>query len=352
MDSSIFALALLIIALVLLFDFSNGFNDSAPVVAAVISSGAMSPRNALLATAVFEFAGAYLLGTAVAVMIGTGVVDPRVVSPQIILVAVLAAIAWNVMAWYRAVPTSSSHALIGGLIGAAVAGSGAESIQWFNVLKMYEVLIISPLLGFAIAFALTRGTLAMLRRVRPTTANLALLRLQPWAAFGLAMSHGSNDAQKGMGLIAIALFLLYPLAPGAIGALYGTGAGGSFAVPNWVIGACSMAIALGMATGGWRIIRTLGGGLYRIRPIHGFSSQVSSAAIIYASAVAGFPVSTSQIASSSIIGAGAAQRLNAVRWSPVRQMLVAWVITIPSAAAASAMIYWTGRWIGSILGVG
>jgi PiT family inorganic phosphate transporter len=351
MDSSILALALLIIVLVLLFDFSNGFNDSAPVVAAVISSGAMSPRNALLATAAFEFAGAYLLGTAVAKMIGTGIVDPRIVSPQIILVAVLAAIVWNFLAWYRAVPTSSSHALIGGLIGAALVGGGIESIQWFNVLKIYEVLIFSPLVGFAIAFALTRGLLAMLKQARPTTANLTLLRLQPWAAFGLAMSHGSNDAQKGMGLISIALFLLHPLAPETIATFYGPGAGGEFRVPNWVIAACSAAIALGMATGGWRIIRTLGGGLYRIRPIHGFTSQVSSAAIIYASAVAGFPVSTSQIASSSIIGAGAAQRINAVRWTPVRQMMAAWVITIPSAAALSALMYLAARWTISTLGM-
>ena len=351
MDSSILALALLIIVLVLLFDFSNGFNDSAPVVAAVISSGAMSPRNALLATAAFEFAGAYLLGTAVAAMIGTGIVEPKIVSPQIILVAVLAAIVWNVLAWHRAVPTSSSHALIGGLIGAALVGGNIESIQWSNVLKIYEILILTPLLGFAIAFAVTRVLRAMLRQVRPTTANLALLRLQPWAAFGLAMSHGSNDAQKGMGLIAIALFLLYPLAPQSIAAFYGTDAGGAFRVPDWVIVACSAAIALGMATGGWRIIRTLGGGLYRIRPIHGFSSQVSSAAIIYVSAVAGFPVSTSQIASSSIIGAGAAQRMNAVRWSPVRQMMVAWVITMPSAAALSALMYLVARWTISILGL-
>lgn len=351
MDNSILALALLIVALVLLFDFSNGFNDAAPVVAAVISSGAMSPRNALLAAAAFEFAGAYLLGTAVATMIGTGIIDPRIVSPQIILVAVLAAIIWNILAWYRAVPTSSSHALVGGLIGAALVGGDIESIQWSNVLRIYEVLILTPLVGFAFAFALTRGMLAILKQVRPTTANLALLRLQPWAAFGLAMSHGSNDAQKGMGLITIALFMLYPLSPETIAPFYGSGAGGEFMVPNWVIAACSVAIALGMATGGWRIIRTLGGGLYRIRPIHGFTSQVSSAAIIYAAAVAGFPVSTSQIASSSIIGAGAAQRINAVRWRPVKQMMAAWVITIPSAAALSALMYAAARWTISTLGM-
>ena len=350
MDNSILALALLIIVVVLIFDFSNGFNDSAPVVAAVISSGAMSPRNALVAAAAFEFAGAYLLGTAVATMIGTGIVDPRVVSPQIILVALLAAIAWNVLAWHRAVPTSSSHALIGGLIGAALVGGNIESIQWFNVLKIYEVLILTPILGFAIAFGVTRALRSILRRARPTTANLTLLRLQPWAAFWLAMSHGSNDAQKGMGLITVALFLLYPLAPQSLALFYAPDAGGEFNVPGWVIAACSAAIALGMATGGWRIIRTLGGGLYRIRPIHGFTSQISSAAIIYAAAISGFPVSTSQIASSSIIGAGAAQRMNAVRWAPVRQIIAAWVITIPSAAALSALMYSVARWTISLLG--
>lgn len=351
MDSSILALAWVIVILVLLFAFSNGFNDSAPIVAAVISSGAMSPRSALLAAAAFDFAGAYLLGTAVAKMIGTGIVDPRIVSPQVILVAVLAAITWNVLAWYRAVPSSSSHALIGGLIGAALVGGDIESIQWFNVLKIYEVLIFTPLLGFAIAFAVTRGLLAMLKQVRPTTANRTLLRLQPWSAFGLAMSHGSVAGQAGMGLISVALFMLYSLAPETIGPLYGPGGRDEFRIPHWVIVACSVAIALGMATGGWRIIRTLGGGLYRIRPIHGFASQVSSAAIIYVSSVAGFPVSPSHIASSSIIGAGAAQRMNAVRWTPVRQMMAAWVITIPSVAALSALMYWAARWTISTLGV-
>jgi PiT family inorganic phosphate transporter len=353
MDSAILApaLAMLIVALVLVFAFSNGFNDSAPIVAAVISSGAMSPRNALLAAAVFDFAGAYLLGTAVATMVGTGIVDPRIVSPQVILAAVIAAISWNVLAWYRAVPTSSSHALVGGLIGAALVGGGPDSVQWINVLKIYQVLILTPLLGFAVAFVVTRILLAALKQARPTTANGIFLRLQPLSALGLAMSHGSVAAQTGMGLISVGLFLLVPLAPEILAPVYGPGDPGEFRIPHWVIVCCSIAIALGMATGGWRIIRTLGGGLYRIRPIHGFTSQVSSAAIIYASSVAGYPVSPSQIASSSIIGAGAAQRMNAVRWSPVKHMAAAWVITIPSAAALSALVITTASWAIPRLGL-
>ena len=342
MDSSILMLALLIIAVVLLFDFSNGFNDAAPVVAAVISSGAMMPRSALLSAAAFEFAGAYLFGTAVAKMIGTGIVDMRIVSPQIILVAVVAAITWNLVAWFRGVPTSSSHALIGGLIGAALLAGGIESTQWMNVLKIYEVLILSPILAIAVAYLLTRTVFHLLRQTRPAIANRILLRLQPWAAFGLAMSHGSNDAQKGMGLITLALVMLYSASPETIAAFYTPDNSGEFNVPHWVVIACSAAIALGMATGGFRIIRTLGGGLYRIRPVHGFTSQASAALIIFASAEFGFPVSTSHIASSSIVGAGAAQRMNAVRWSPVKQMLLAWVITIPFAGALSALMYWLG----------
>lgn len=342
-------LALLIVLLVLAFAFSNGFNDSAPIVAAVISSGAMSPRTALLAAAAFDFAGAYLLGTAVATMVGTGIVDPRIVSPQVILIAVVAAISWNVLAWYRAVPTSSTHAIVGGLIGAALVSGDLESIQWANVLRIYEVLILTPLLGFALAFAVTRALLSTLRYARPTTTNRVLLQLQPVSALGLAMSHGTVAAQTSMGLITVALFMLLPLAPDAIRPLYGTP--GEFQVPQWVILSCSVTIALGMATGGWRIIRTLGGGLYRIRPIHGFTSQVSSASIIYAASVAGFPVSPSQIASSSIIGAGAGQRMNAVRWSPVQQMAAAWVITIPSAAALSALMFFMVDWASPILGL-
>lgn len=346
MDYEILGLALGIIVLVLLFDFTNGFNDAAPVVAAVISSGAMKPRTALLAVAMFEFAGAYLLGTAVAKMIGTGIVDPRFVSPYVILVAVLGAIAWNLLAWYRGVPTSSSHALIGGLIGAITVAGNWEHIQWPNVLNIYEVLILAPLLGLAIAYVSTRCTLALLRQVHPTTANRALSRLQPLAAFAVALSHGSNDAQKGMGLITMSLVMLYPVAPETIVVFYRPEATGEFRVPHWVIVAAAIAIALGMATGGWRIIRTLGGGLYRIRPIHGFSAQVSSATIIWTSAAMGFPVSTSQIASCSILGAGAAQRINAIRWRPVKQMVITWIITIPAAAALSGSIYWA---IGRLL---
>ncbi len=341
-------LVIALIALVLVFAFSNGFNDSAPIVAAVISSGAMSPRNALLASAAFDFAGAYLLGTAVATMVGTGIVDPAVVSPKAILIAVLAAIAWNVLAWYRAVPTSSTHAIVGGLIGAALVSGDLESIQWRNVLRIYEVLILTPIFGFALAFVVTRALLSSLAHAPPTTANRALLRLQPLAAFWLAMGHGSVASQTGMGLITVALFLLLPVAPEAVGPLYGTP--GEFRVPHWVVISCSLALALGMATGGWRIIRTLGGGLYRIRPIHGLASQVSSAGIIYAASVAGFPVSPSQISSSSIIGAGAGERMNAVRWSPVQQMAAAWVITIPSAAALSALMFFMASWAVPSLG--
>lgn len=340
-------LAIAIIVFVLVFAFSNGLNDSAPIVAAVISSGAMSPRNALLAAAVFDFAGAYLLGTAIATMVGTGIVDTRFVSPEAILIAVLAAISWNVLAWYRGVPTSSTHAIVGGLIGAALVSGHLDAIQWWNVFKIYQVLILTPLLGFAIAFLVTRLLFSSLRHARPTTTNRTLLRVQPVSALALAMSHGSVAAQTSMGLIAVSLLLLLPLAPEHIGPLYGSP--GEFKVPHWVILACSVAIAAGMATGGWRIIRTLGGGLYRIRPIHGFASQLSSAGIVYTASVVGFPVSPCQIASSSIIGAGAAQRLNAVRWSPVQHMAAAWIITIPSSAALSALMFMTVTWALPVL---
>ena len=331
-------LAVLIVVFVLAFVFSNGVNDSAPVVAALISSGAMGPRQALLAAAFFEFSGAYLLGTAVAKMLGTGLVNASSISPITILMAVLSATLWNLLALYRAVPTSSSHALLGGLVGASVASGGLQSVWWFNLLTLYQVLIIAPIVGFGLAFLLTRLMLVVLQRVPPTLANRQLLRLQPWAAFGLAMSHGSISAQAGMGLITMGLVLLHMQAPAELHSLYTPSTDGRFLVPDWVVWICALAIASGMATGGWRIIRTLGGGLYRIRPIHGFTSQLGSAGIVYLSAVTGFPVSTTQIASSSIIGAGAGQRMNAVRWTPVRHMVVAWVITIPCAAVLSALL--------------
>jgi inorganic phosphate transporter, PiT family len=343
-------LAILLVVLVLGFVFSNGVNDSAPVVAAVISSGAMGPRQALLAAAMFEFAGAFLLGTAVAKMLGTGLIQTSAVSTLTIIMAVISATLWNLLALYRAVPTSSSHALLGGLVGAAVASGGFASVMWLNLLKLYQVLVAAPIIGFGLAFVLTRILLSMLRRVPPTLANRQLLRLQPWAAFGLAMSHGSISAQSGMGLITMGLVLLHLNSPDSLQLLYQPSSDGLFSVPSWVVAVCALAIAAGMATGGWRIIRTLGGGLYRIRPIHGFTSQLGSAGIVYLSAIIGFPVSTTQIASSSIIGAGAGQRMNAVRWTPVQHMVIAWVITIPCAAALSAGLTVSIGWLlGSVI---
>lgn len=226
-----------------------------------------------------------------------------------------------------------------------MASGGLASVMWFNLLKIYQVLISAPVIGFGLAFLLTRTLLNLLRPVPPTIANRQLLRLQPWAAFGLAMSHGSISAQAGMGLITMGLVLLHVKNPDSLQVLFSAPASDSFVVPSWVVLVCALTIAAGMGTGGWRIIRTLGGGLYRIRPIHGFTSQLGSAGIVYLSAITGFPVSTTQIASSSIIGAGAGQRLNAVRWTPVQHMVIAWIITIPCAAVLSAGLTFSISWL-------
>ncbi len=323
-------------SLALLFDYTNGFNDSGSIVAAMISSGAMSLRQALVMAACFEFVGAYFLGTAVAEMIGKGIVELATLTAAAIAAALVGAIAWNYMAWYLGLPASSSHALIGGLLGASLMASGTRTVYWWNVSAVYLVLIISPLIGFAISYVLTKAHLFLFQRVPPSQANRAFNRLQVFSSVALALSHGTNDAQKTMAIITMVLTLLYPLAPATVAPFYTPTGSDAFAIPRWVTVTCASVLSLGVATGGLRILRTLGTGFYRIRPLHGFTSLSSAAAVIYGASLLGFPVSTTQISSSSILGAGAAQRVNAVRWGTVAHMVAAWIVTIPASAIVAA----------------
>lgn len=318
-------LLLVLIAVALLFDFLNGFHDSANVVATIIASRAMSARGALMLAALANLAGPFLLGVAVAETVGAEVVQAQAVSIAVVLAALFAASLWNVATWYFGIPVSSSHALVGGIVGAAATGSGFAAIQAQGLWKIAIALLASPLLGFLMSLAVMQATLWLLRNATPK-ANVSLSRAQVLTATALALSHGANDAQKTMGVIALGLLTL--------------GFTPVFVVPWWVIVLSASAIALGTAAGGWRIIRTLGTRFYRIHPIHGFTSQFASAAVILAASLAGGPVSTTQVVSMSILGAGAAERKSKVRWSALNDIAVAWALTLPATALIAAPIYY------------
>ena len=304
-----------------------------------VITGALEPRKALLLIAVFEFVGAWFLGTAVAQTLGKGIVNPKNITVVVIFAAVGGAIIWNLGGWYFGMPSSSSHALIGGLLGAVAVSSGPEWIHWAKVGEVLAILILTPMVGLLAGRYLTQRANILFSDFKPSRANRLLKKLQILTSITLALSHGSNDAQKGMGMISLALLLLYGISPELMAKIYQPLPQNGFYVPKWVILVCSLALALGVSSGGWRIMKTLGTKLYKVRPVHGFSSQVCSSLIIYLSSLFGFPVSTTQIVSSSILGAGSAQRLGSVRWGVGRQIFLTWIITIPGSAVISALLY-------------
>ena len=317
-------LLILFIAIALLFDFLNGFHDSANVVATVIASRAMSPRVALTISAITNFMGPFLFGVAVATTIGTEVVSEEAVTVPTALAALLAAIVWNLITWWLAIPSSSSHALIGGFVGAALTGFGISAIQIDGLIKVLLALLISPILGALLGWIIMAVILFLGQGFSPRINEV--FRKGQWiTTITLGLSHGSNDAQKTMGIITFGLI--------AFGVLP------VFIVPTWVIGASATAIALGTALGGWRLIKTMGAGFYRIRAAHAFSSQVASSVVILGAALLGGPVSTTQVISSSIVGAGAAERLNMVRWGLAGQIAMAWLITIPATALLGGIFF-------------
>jgi inorganic phosphate transporter, PiT family len=317
-------LLIALIVLALIFDYLNGFHDAANIVATIISSRALSPRVALGITAAAEFAGPFLFGVAVARTIGAGIVPPQAVTVHVILGALISAILWNLFTWFFGIPSSSSHALIGGLIGAVAASIGLAAIQLSGLLLIFAALFLSPVLGLIIGFGFTRLVFYLARNAS-LRINRFFKNSQIITGIALALSHGTNDAQKTMGVITLGLVA--------------TGFLDTFEVPIWVVTVSAAAIALGTATGGWRLIRTLGGKFYKIRPVHGFSTQVSSAAVILGAALLGGPVSTTQVVSSAILGVGSAERMSKVRWGVARNIVLAWLLTIPLTALLAALVY-------------
>jgi len=332
MENSLLITAILVVGLALFFDFTNGFHDSANVIASMVSSRALSPREAVVLASFFEFLGAYLLGTAVALTIGKGIVDPQIIKaiPQGILVvfaALTSAVVWNLITWYFGFPSSSSHALIGGLLGAFIIVKGFEIVHWVKVGEIFLVMFASPFLGLVLNFLFTRLVSFFSQWFTPKINNF-FKRMQIISSICLALSHGTNDAQKTMGVITLSLIVLKVYQPSSI-----------MVIPKWVMAACALALSLGIASGGWRVVKTLGSKLYRLQPIHGFTSQTTSAFIIYTTAFFGFPISTTQVVSSSIMGAGTAFRPKAVRWELFRNILATWLVTIPATALLSSGSY-------------
>lgn len=313
-----------LVGLALFFNFLNGFHDASNIVATVISTRALSPRMALTLTGMAEFLGPYLLGVAVARTIGADIVGSEHITVVVLYAALVAGIVWNLVTWYSGIPSSSSHALIGGIIGAVAMASGVRVIKPGGLEKVFVALFTSPVIGLFVGFLLTRVLLTLLWWATPGI-NRWFRYSQVLTSTALALGHGANDGQKTMGVITLGLVTLGFLP--------------QFQVPNWVILASAATMALGAYTGGWRLIHTLGAKFYRIRPMHGFTVQMTSAVVIVGAALLGGPVSTTHVVSSAIMGVGSAERLSKVRWKVARDIVIAWVLTIPITALLAALVY-------------
>ena len=316
---------LLVIGIALLFDFLNGVRDASNIVATMIASRAFRPQTALAITAVAEFLGPFLFGVVVAKTIGSDVVEADILTLQTLAACLIGAIIWNLITWFFGLPGSSSHALIGGLVGAVLVDAGLQAIKLPGLYKVLIALFASPLIGFLAGFVFTRLIYFLAQNATPRVNEL-FSRAQFFTAVALGLSHGANDSQKAMGMITLSLVI--------------SGVLPTFQVPFWVIVVCAATISVGAGFGGWRLIRTLGGKFYKIRPLHSFSSQLTSAIVMIAASLFGLPVSTSQVVSSAIIGVGASERLSKVRWSVAGDILTSWVITIPASALLAAGVYW------------
>jgi inorganic phosphate transporter, PiT family len=309
----------------LAFDFTNGFHDTANAVATSVSTRALSPRVAVLIAAVANLAGAFAT-TAVAKTVGAGIIDSNLATEKTVLAAVLGAIVWNLLTWWFALPSSSSHALIGGLIGAALAESGTSGVQWHGVThKVVIPALWAPAIAFGAAFALLVAIYWIFKWLTPGLANRSFRLGQLGTGTWVAFTHGANDAQKTMGVIALAL--------------YSEGQISSFYIPTWVKLAAGLAIAAGTYSGGWRIMRTLGQRVYQLDPPSGFAAQATAGTVIWASTRLGYPLSTTHVISGGVMGSGATKRLSAVRWGVAGNIVVAWILTIPAAALVSALVY-------------
>lgn len=318
-------LIITVILLALAFDYINGFHDTANAIATSVSTRALTPRFAVWMAAALNFAGA-MYSTGVAKTIGGDIVkSAKMVDQHVIMAAMIGAIFWNLLTWWFGIPSSSSHALIGGVIGAVLVARGAEALKAQGLMKITASLVLSPILAMVVGFIIMTSLLWLFGRLAPSKVNHNFRRMQILSAAMMSFSHGSNDAQKAMGIMTLAL-----LSAGMIPSLE---------VPLWVKVSAALAMGLGTAAGGWRIIKTMGGKIFKLEPINGFAADLNSFCVIFGATLLHLPVSTTHVVSGSIMGVGVAKRINAVRWGVAQQMLVAWILTIPSTALVSALSY-------------
>ncbi len=326
MDATAIGLLVGLIAVALVFDFLNGLHDAANSIATIVSTRVLPPRAAVFWAAFFNFIAFLFFGLHVAQTIGTGIIDPAVVDPRVIFAALMGAIWWNVITWWAGIPSSSSHALIGGLIGAGTAKVGSVAIVWKGVLMTTGAIFLSPMFGFLLALALVLAISWVFVRKTPLAVDQTFRVMQFGSASLYSLGHGGNDAQKTMGIIAGLLF-----AQGHLGS--------QFYVPFWVVLSCQAAMALGTLFGGWRIVRTMGSRITRLTPMQGFCAETGGAATLFLATWLGIPVSTTHTITGSIIGVGAARRISAVRWNVASNIVFAWLVTMPAAALVAALFY-------------
>jgi PiT family inorganic phosphate transporter len=322
------ALPLLValVALALMFDFLNGLHDAANSIATVVSTQLLSPVQAVLFAAAGNFLAYWIVGLHVAETVGKGIIDKDVVTPAVVFGALIGAMFWNIVTWVKGIPSSSSHALIGGLLGAGIASSGFSAVESAGTIKTLAAIFLSPLLGFVIAMVLMLLTSVLFQRSTPRKANSTFKVLHLFSSAAYSISHGGNDAQKTMGIIAVLL--------------YSTGhLEGGFHVPEWVVLSCYAAISLGTLSGGWRIIRTMGTGLTKLNHHSGFCASTAGSIVVFGASAMGIPVSTTHAITGSVVGTGAARRTSAVRWTVATRVVTAWFITIPASAAVGAAFY-------------
>jgi PiT family inorganic phosphate transporter len=314
----------LVIAAALVFDYINGFHDTANAIATCISTRALSVKAAIIMAAGLNFAGA-MISTKVASTIGKGIVDPSNVTQMVVLAGIVGAIIWDLITWYYGLPCSSSHAIIGGLMGAVLAHAGMAALHWKGLEKIILALVLSPIIGTTLGFSFMVVMMWVFRNSSPYTLNKRFRRMQIFSAAVMAFSHGTADAQKSMGVITMALVSYGYLS--------------TFQVPPWVMIMCAVAMALGTAAGGWRIIKTVGKDFVKLQPVHGFCVETASAGVILGAAAFGLPTSTTHVITSAILGVGLSKRMSAVNWTIAYRILTAWVLTIPASAFVAFVTY-------------
>lgn len=332
MLSSALLMTIVIVILAITFDFINGFHDSANAIATSVSTRVLSMRSAVIMSAGLNFLGAFI-NDKVAKTVGDGIVDPFKISPKVVLIALIAAIIWDLLTWYIGIPSSSSHALIGGLIGSAVVYKASFAVvNWVTFMeKIVLWLFLSPIIGFAVGYLVMILLQWIFRRSKPTFISKFFSKAQIVSAMLMALNHGGNDAQKSMGVITLAL-----LSAGSLT---------TFAVPDWVKAACALAMALGTSFGGYKIIKTMGMNMARLAPVNGFAAETGAAAVIFSATMFHAPVSTTQIISTSIMGVAASNRMSSVRWMLAKNIIIAWVVTMPVCAGIAGLLTFLVKFI-------